>query len=118
MVGMVAHRPLRQDEAWEICRVYVASAARHRPRACAARAAEGWAREAGAPRLVLWTDTRFEAAHRFYEKHGYVRQGAIRILDDLSNIAGVPLRQAARGLVVEALDAAAAASAERRLSRS
>jgi GNAT superfamily N-acetyltransferase len=67
--------------------------------------------------MVLWTDTRFEAAHRFYEKHGYVRQGAIRILDDLSKSLEFRYAKPARGLVVEALDAAAAASAERRLSR-
>ncbi len=34
--------------------------------------------------LVLWTDTRFEAGHRFYEKCGFARTGETRILDDLS----------------------------------
>jgi putative acetyltransferase len=34
--------------------------------------------------LVLWTDTRFEAGHRFYEKCGFTRTGETRILDDLS----------------------------------
>jgi GNAT superfamily N-acetyltransferase len=82
---MVATRPLREDGAWEICRLYVDKAARgtglaHR----LLDAAEAHAREQGGVRLILWTDTRFEAAHAFYEKRGYVRQGAIRILDDLS----------------------------------
>jgi GNAT superfamily N-acetyltransferase len=66
--------------------------------------------------MVLWTDTRFDAAHRFYEKRGYVRQGAIRILDDLSKSLEFRYAKPAAGLVVEALDAAAAASAERRLA--
>lgn len=118
LVGMVATRPMRHDEAYEICRMYVARDSRGTglaPRLL--RLAEDWAREAGAVRMVLWTDTRFEAAHRFYEKHGYVRQGAIRILDDLSKSLEFRYAKPARGLVVEALDAAAAASAERRLSR-
>ena len=118
VVGMVATRPLRHDEAYEICRMYVAKECRGTGLARRLLAlAEDHAREAGAARLVLWTDTRFEAAHRFYEKHGYVRQGAIRILDDLSKSLEFRYAKPARGLVVEALDAAAAASAERRLSR-
>ncbi len=118
VVGMVAARPLRHDGAYEICRMYVARECRGTGLARRLLAlAEGHARDAGAARMVLWTDTRFEAAHRFYEKHGYVRQGAIRILDDLSKSLEFRYAKPARGLVVEALDAAAAASAERRLSR-
>ncbi len=117
ILGMAATRPLREDEAWEICRVYVDAAARgtglaHR----LLDAAEAHARAAGAKRLVLWSDTRFEAAHRFYEKRGYVRQGSIRILDDISRSLEFRYAKPLRGLVVEALDAAAAASAERRLT--
>jgi GNAT superfamily N-acetyltransferase len=47
--------------------------------------AEAHAIAAGARRLALWTDTRFERAHRFYERRGYVRSGLIRALGDLSN---------------------------------
>jgi GNAT superfamily N-acetyltransferase len=117
VVGMAATRPLGHDEAWEICKVYVAKSARgsglaHRLMA----AAEAHARASGAARLVLWTDTRFEAAHRFYEKRGFVRQGSIRILDDLSNSLEFRYAKPLRGLMVEALDAAAAASAERGLA--
>ncbi len=117
LIGMAATRPLRQDDAWEICKVYVAKEARGSGLAHGLlEAAERHAREAGAARLVLWTDTRFEAAHRFYEKRGYVRQGSIRILDDLSNSLEFRYTKPLKGLVVEALDAAAAASAERRLA--
>ena len=81
-IALIGARPLREDAAWEICRMYVAAEARG---AGLARqlldTAEAHARAAGAARLVLWTDTRFTRAHGFYEKRSYVRQGAIRILE-------------------------------------
>lgn len=117
IIGMVGTRPRQEDAAWEICRMYVDAAARGSGLAGALlRRAEDHARAAGAERLVLWTDTRFTRAHGFYEKHGYVRQGSIRILDDISHSLEFRYAKPARGLVVEALDAAAAASAERRLA--
>jgi GNAT superfamily N-acetyltransferase len=117
VIGMAATRPMGQDAAYEICKVYVAKEARGSGLAHdLLGAAEAHARAAGADRLVLWTDTRFEAAHRFYEKRGFVRQGAIRVLHDLSNSLEFRYVKPIAGLVVEALDAAAAASAERRLS--
>jgi len=116
--GMIAARPLREDDAWEICRVYLDKAARGTGLAQRLLAtAEGHARANGAKRLVLWTDTRFAAAHAFYEKAGYIRQGAIRILDDRSNSLEFRYAKPCAGLVVEALDAAAASSAERPLAR-
>lgn len=116
-VGMVGTKPLGADAAYEIGRMYVAQVARgtglaHRLLATA----EAHARDAGAERLVLWTDTRFEAAHAFYEKRGFVRQGAIRILDDLSRSLEFRYAKPLRGVVVDMLDAAAASSAERRLA--
>lgn len=117
LIGMVGTRPLREDDAWEICRMYVDTAARGAGLAHTLLAtAEGHARDAGAKRMVLWTDTRFMRAHGFYEKRSYVRQGSIRILDDISKSLEFRYAKPAKGLVVEALDAAAAASAERRLS--
>ena len=117
VIGMAATRPMGQDAAYEICKVYVAKEARGSGLAHdLLGAAEAHARAAGAQRLVLWTDTRFETAHRFYEKRGFVRQGSIRILDDLSNSLEFRYVKPIAGLVVEALDAAASASAERRLS--
>ncbi len=117
IVGMVATRPLREDGAWEICRMYVDAAARGTGIAQRLlEAAESHASLSRAQRIVLWTDTRFDRAHRFYEKRGYVRQGSIRILDDASKSLEFRYAKPIRGLVVEALDAAAAASAERRLA--
>jgi GNAT superfamily N-acetyltransferase len=117
VIGMAAVRPLNQDQAWEICKVYVAADSRGTGLAHQLlEAAEAHALAAGAHRLVLWTDTRFDAAHRFYEKRGFVRQGSIRILDDISHSLEFRYTKPIRGLVVEALDAAAAASAERALA--
>jgi GNAT superfamily N-acetyltransferase len=45
--------------------------------------AEAEARAAGARRMILWSDTRFETAHRLYGKLGYVR-GNSRPLGDIS----------------------------------
>ena len=56
--------------------------------------AEAHARAAGATRIVLWSDTRFDRAHRFYEKHSYIRHGPIGVLRRPLQLAGVRLRQA------------------------
>jgi len=85
VVGMVATRPLG-DGAWELCKMYVAAGFRGAGLAIALiEAAEAHARVDGARLMKLWTDTRFERAHRFYEKRGYVRQGPLRVLNDKSN---------------------------------
>jgi GNAT superfamily N-acetyltransferase len=85
VVGMVGTKPL-EDGTWEICKMYVAAHCRGAGLAAALiDAAEAYARDAGARQMRLWTDTRFERAHRFYEKRGYVRQGPLRVLNDLSN---------------------------------
>jgi GNAT superfamily N-acetyltransferase len=110
MIGVVPH----SNDAWEIVRLYMLQAYRGTdlaPRLLGM--AEAHARKAGATRLVLWSDTRFDRAHRFYEKHSYVRHGPIRVLGDLSNSLEFAYAKPVSG--IEALDAAAAASAERRL---
>lgn len=117
VVGMVATYPLGADRAWEVGRMYVARA--HRGSGLAARllaGAEAHARAQGAARIVLWTDTRFEPAHRFYERNSYVRSGSIRVLDDISKSLEFRYTKPIAGLAIELLDGAAATSAERRLS--
>jgi GNAT superfamily N-acetyltransferase len=42
-----------------------------------------WARESGARRMGLWTDTRFTAAHRLYESLGFEQSGE-RLLGDVN----------------------------------
>ena len=41
-----------------------------------------YARAHYATEVLLWTDTRFHAGHRFYEKAGFVRVAGIRQLHD------------------------------------
>jgi GNAT superfamily N-acetyltransferase len=114
IVGMVATVPHDAD-TWEICRVYTlpslhGSGLGHR----LLDTAETHARAAGAKRFVLWSDTRFDRAHSFYEKRGYVRRSQIRVLHDASNSLEFGYVKPIAGIVV--LDAAAAASAERTLA--
>lgn len=115
MLGMIATRPLEAG-AWEICRVYVLPD--HHGGGLGHRlldTAEAHAIAAGAQRLVLWSDTRFDRAHRFYEKRSYVRSGPIRVLDDISNSLEFAYAKPVNG--IERLDAAAAASAVPRLAQ-
>lgn len=116
IAGMVAVRP-GADGTWEVCRLYADPA--HHGTGLGHRlldAAETHARAHGARRMVLWSDTRFDRAHRFYEKRGYVRAGGIRALDDLSNSLEYGYAKPLGGCAVERLDAAAAESSERRLA--
>lgn len=112
-VGMIAVRPL-EGQAWEICRVYV-NPARHGSGLGHALldTAERYAIAAGAGRLMLWSDTRFDRAHRFYEKRSYVRHGAVRVLDDISNSLEYGYAKPVDG--IEMLDIAAAEAAAVRL---
>lgn len=48
------------------------------------RRAEDFAREAGAGRVRLWSDTRFTGAHRLYARLGYLEEGGTRALGDVS----------------------------------
>jgi GNAT superfamily N-acetyltransferase len=114
IVGMIGAVP-RSDGVWEIVRLYMLDVYRGTdlaPRLLAT--AEAHARTAGATRLVLWSDTRFDRAHRFYEKRSYVRHGPIRVLNDISNSLEFGYAKPISG--IELLDTAAAASAERRLA--
>ena len=86
VVGMIATIPHDARGTWEICRVYVhpglhGGGLGHR----LLDVAERYARDAGGGRFVLWSDTRFERAHRFYEKRGYLRQEEVRALHDISS---------------------------------
>lgn len=115
IAGMIATRPHDRD-AWEICRVYVLPSLHgtglgHR----LLDTAEADALAAGGKRLLLWSDTRFERAHHFYEKRSYIRQGPVRVLNDLSNSLEFAYAKPVNG--TQALDSAAAASAAERLAQ-
>lgn len=114
VTGMIATRPL-EARRWEICRVYVDPALHGSALAGdLLDSAENHAIAAGAEELVLWTDTRFDRAHRFYEKRSYIRSGAIRVLEDISNSLEFTYLKPVNGSRV--LDIAAATSAERQLA--
>ena len=116
VVGMVATKPLGEG-AWEICKMYAYP--EQRGSGLAGRlidTAEDFARGHGATAMKLWTDTRFDRAHRFYENRSYVRAGAIRALGDLSNTMEFGYAKALTGVSVARLDAAAAVSAIARLA--
>jgi len=113
VVGMIGVRP-HEANSWEICRLYVhptrhgGGLGRH-----LLERAEAHARNTGADQLVLWSDTRFERAHHFYEKRSYVRSGPVRVLHDISHSLEFAYAKPVNGVAV--LDAAAAASAVPRL---
>ena len=115
VVGMVAARPLDAG-TWEICKVYVSPDLHGAGLGPAMLdVAEAHAMASGATRLALWSDTRFDRAHRFYEKRSYVRSGPIRVLRDLSNSLEYAYAKPIEG--IEVLDAAAVGSAIPRLSK-
>ena len=114
IAGMIATRPI-DNGTWEVCRVYVDPPQHGSGMAHALLDhAERHAIAAGAQRLALWSDTRFDRAHRFYEKRSYVRRGALRVLDDISNSLEFGYAKPVDGL--ESLDIAAATSAEIQLA--
>ena len=80
------------------------------------RTVEAEARTRAAPNLLLWSDTRFTRAHRFYERAGFIASGPIRALHDLSNSLEYPYRKPMRPRAVERLDPQAARSAIRALT--
>ena len=86
VIGSVAVAPAGQiGGAWEITKVYVDPSLRRLGLGSRLmHLAEEHAAVGGARRIVLWTDTRFEAAHRFYECLGYIPDGRTRELNDLS----------------------------------
>ena len=85
LVGSIAITTVPRQSACEITKFYLAAA--HRGSGAAQTLMQQAARSAmrmGHADLVLWTDTRFARAHRFYEKLGFVRLPVIRRLADVS----------------------------------
>jgi putative acetyltransferase len=88
------------DDGWmELHKFYVALPYRGSGLAPALFATvEQAARDAASAGLMLWTDTRFTRAHRFYEKQGLVRQAEMRRLHDVSDSTEFLYRRAAAGI--------------------
>jgi GNAT superfamily N-acetyltransferase len=116
VVGMVATKPLA-DGTWELCKMYAYANQRGTGLAQSlVAAAEAHARAHGATEMRLWSDTRFDRAHRFYEKSSYLRAGPIRALNDLSNSLEFEYAKPLTGTHIQRLNAAAAVSAVPRLA--
>lgn len=116
ITAMLATKPL-DHTTWELCKVYSAPALRGTGMAQHMIAtAEAFARAHGASHMKLWSDTRFDRAHRFYEKQSYLRAGALRVLNDLSNSIEFVYAKPLTGVVIQRLDAAAAHAAIPRLA--
>jgi GNAT superfamily N-acetyltransferase len=85
VVASVAWRPHPGGVA-ELHLLYVAASARRRGLGTRlVTLVEGWARDRGATRIELWSDTRFADAHRLYRDLGYVQQPETRELHDRSD---------------------------------
>lgn len=78
IIGSVAVEPAA-DGAIEMKKLYIASTSRRRGLgAHLVTLAESEARFRGAATMELWTDARFEDAHRLYERMGYRRTDRTR----------------------------------------
>lgn len=84
VVACAGYRPA-EDGSVELKSLYVAAVARRGGLGARLVAlVEDAAARAGAHRVTLWSDTRFGAAHRLYERLGYERGPATRELHDPS----------------------------------
>jgi len=85
VVGSVAVTP-EKENIIELKKLYVSPLARRKGLGeHLVKLAEDEARNRQAEALILWTDTRFENAHRLYDRLGFVRAPDTRALNDGSN---------------------------------
>ena len=85
VIGSVAVKPVDRKTV-ELKKLYVARHARRSGLgAQLVKLAESEALARNAPSMFLWTDIRFQDAHRLYERLGYVRAPGTRSIPDASN---------------------------------
>ena len=98
IIGCIGVTP--KPDGVQLHKLYVARAGRHRGLGSRlVGLVEDNAETAGARCVELWSDTRFEAAHRLYERLGYHRQPQTRSLGDLSNTVEYQFRKMLTGNV-------------------
>ena len=86
IVGCIGVAPATDRDSVELLKLYVDSAMRGRGLGGRlVRLVEEEAARRNAAFIELWTDTRFETAHRLYERLGYERLPETRELHDLSD---------------------------------
>lgn len=87
IIGLAAGGPTNNISTYQLKRLYLNKKYRGEggtaQRLLTLVEADALAREK-VTHLELWSDTRFERAHRFYEREGFVRTGRTRELHDLS----------------------------------
>ncbi len=84
VVGSVGVERLDPDSA-ELHRLYLDAALRGRGTGRAlVETVLDWCREQRVSRLVLWSDTRFEQAHRLYERMGFRLTGERTLAEDIN----------------------------------
>lgn len=85
LVGSLAAVMTPVAATGELFKVYAAAGARGTGLAQRLYAeGEAFLGQRGAREIVLWSDTRFQRGHRFYEKLGFVREPVERYLADAS----------------------------------
>jgi putative acetyltransferase len=85
VVGCIGYSPAGDPGGVELKKLYVhASERRHGLGGRLLERVESRATARGARFIDLWSDTRFETAHAFYERRGYVRGPTTRELHDKS----------------------------------
>lgn len=85
IVGCCGFLPAEDPDGIELLRVYLRPDLRGSGLALKMfKIVQAVARQRGARFIELWTDSRFKAAQRFYEKLGFTRQPGERLLDDRS----------------------------------
>jgi RimJ/RimL family protein N-acetyltransferase len=76
----------QNDRTAELHRLYLDAALRGRGTGRAlAETVIAWCRAGGIERLVLWSDTRFDRAHRLYERMGFALTGERTLPDDAND---------------------------------
>jgi RimJ/RimL family protein N-acetyltransferase len=84
IMGSVGVERLDSDTA-ELHRLYLDAAVRGRGMGRAlVEAVLGWCRAQAVSRLVLWSDTRFERAHRLYRRMGFRQSGERALPGDVN----------------------------------
>ena len=83
VAGSIAIAPTYEPTRFEVFKVYLSHEFRGQGLSqIMLDQALDYARAHHATEVVLWTDTRFHAGHRFYEKCGFMRIAGIRQLHD------------------------------------
>ena len=85
IVGSVGVERLDEHRA-ELHRLYLDAEQRGRGTGRAlTEAGLAWCRERGIGHLILWSDTRFDLAHRLYTRMGFTRAGERTVVGDVND---------------------------------